>query len=61
VLDPRLKKRVISEGLNPYLRDNAQAWEMDANGRYKCKSVRPSRRFSAQEALLTKLAAAKQS
>ncbi|WP_430231495.1 polyphosphate kinase 1 [Nitrosomonas communis] len=61
ILEPRLKKRVIAEGLKPYLRDNTNAWEMDASGRYKRKSVRPSRRFSAQEALLTKLAAAKQS
>ncbi len=56
VLDDRLKKRVINEGLKPYLRDNCQAWEMDQNGDYRCKSSRPSRRYSAQEALLGKLA-----
>lgn len=61
VLEPRLKKRVITEGLKPYLRDNTHAWEMDPNGRYKLKVVRPGRRFSAQDSLLTKLAAAKQS
>ncbi|MXS84770.1 polyphosphate kinase 1 [Nitrosomonas sp. HPC101] len=60
VLDPRLKKRVIAEGLKPYLRDNVQAWEMDGDGHYKRKSARSSSRFSAQEALLEKLAAVKQ-
>jgi len=34
VNDARLKRRVISEGLMPYLRDNAQAWEMDGEGGY---------------------------
>ncbi len=60
VLDPRLKKRVILEGLKPYLRDNVQAWEMNGEGHYKRKSARKNNRFSAQEVLLTRLAAAKQ-
>lgn len=34
VLDRKLKRRVISEGLQAYLADNRQAWEMDANGGY---------------------------
>jgi polyphosphate kinase len=34
VLDPKLKRRVINEGLKIYLTDNAQSWEMDADGRY---------------------------
>lgn len=60
VLDPRLKKRVILEGLKPYLRDNVQAWEMNGDGYYRRKSSRKNNRFSAQEELLTKLAAVKQ-
>lgn len=60
VLDARLKKRVLSEGLNPYLKDNCQAWEMDADGRYHQKSARSSKKFCAQQMLLTELAAAKQ-
>jgi len=58
VNDPRLKKRVISEGLKPYLEDNVQAWEMDAAGDYLRK--RPAKgtrlRHSAQEELLALLA-----
>ncbi|MDT8364266.1 MAG: polyphosphate kinase 1 [Nitrosomonas sp.] len=60
VMDLRLKKRVITEGLKPYLRDNAQAWEMNSDGYYKRKNVRRTRQFSAQDALLEKLAAVKQ-
>ncbi|MGG7056382.1 polyphosphate kinase 1 [Nitrosomonas sp. ANs5] len=60
VLDSRLKKRIITEGLKPYLRDNVQAWEMNGEGDYKHKSARRSRRYCAQEDLLAKLAAVKQ-
>jgi polyphosphate kinase len=35
VLDARLKKRVIREGLKPFLERNSDAWEMSADGRYK--------------------------
>lgn len=34
ILDKKLKKRVVEEGLLPYLADNAQAWQMDSNGEY---------------------------
>ena len=34
VLSPKLKKRVINEGLLPYLSDNTNAWEMDSEGNY---------------------------
>src|SRR4026208_736810 len=34
VFDPKLKKRVIAEGLLPYLEDNQQAWDMDEEGAY---------------------------
>ena len=33
VLDERLKRRVIKEGLKPYLDDNCQSWIMDGDGR----------------------------
>lgn len=59
ILDSRLKKRVITEGLKTYLRDNTQAWEMNANGHYKRRSGRRNRQFSAQDVLLEKLAAVK--
>jgi polyphosphate kinase len=65
VNDLRLKRRVVSEGLMPYLRDNTQAWEMDGDGDYKRKqSTKSSRgtgrsrpvRKAAQEDLLRLLA-----
>jgi len=56
VLDPRLKRRVIKEGLRLYLHDNAQAWEMDSNGDFQIKPTRRVR-ACAQEALLAALAA----
>jgi polyphosphate kinase len=46
---------VIREGLQAYLADNAQAWEMDAEGAYARKSSAKSR-HSAQEELLELLA-----
>ena len=37
LLDKKLKKRVLDEGLKPYLQDNQQAWLMDAEGHYRRK------------------------
>lgn len=59
VEDAKLKRRVINEGLKPYLEDNVQAWEMDSEGGYTRK--RPARgtkavRRNAQEQLLALLA-----
>jgi polyphosphate kinase len=34
VLDPKLKRRVIEEGLRPYLEDTAEAWTLLASGEY---------------------------
>ncbi len=56
VLDPKLKKRVISEGLRPYLDDNSQAWEMDPEGQYHQRSPRQGKPVAAQETLLERLA-----
>jgi len=55
VLDPKLKRRVIKEGLRGYLADNCQAWDMDSDGQYRMK---PSRRVRtcAQDLLLGELA-----
>ena len=58
VLDRELKKRVIAEGLNPYLKDNTNSWELDADGAYHKR--RPRLRqlpFSAQDYLMEKLGA----
>jgi polyphosphate kinase len=54
ILDPRLKRRIIKEGLLPYLADNTQAWEMDSHGNYFIKSTKRSR-ICAQERLLKAL------
>jgi polyphosphate kinase len=57
VFDAKLKKRVIAEGLLPYLEDNTQAWEMDQDGRYRLLTPPPdARAVNAQESLLDRLA-----
>jgi polyphosphate kinase len=57
VFDPKLKKRVISEGLRPYLDDNSQAWEMSAEGHYQLTTPRRGKPHAAQEVLIGLLAA----
>jgi polyphosphate kinase len=56
VLDPALKRRVIREGLLPYLEDNCQAWEMRSDGTYELLKPRRGKRRAAQEELLLSLA-----
>ncbi len=56
VLDERLKRRVIKEGLKPYLDDNCQSWIMDGDGVYRRQEPKPEKqRYSAQEELLALL------
>jgi polyphosphate kinase len=52
VLNPKLKKRVLKEGLEPYLKDNLQAWEMQPDGSYRHRKPGRAQPFSAQEFLL---------
>ncbi len=59
VEDAKLRRRVINEGLKPYLSDNQQAWEMDGAGGYTRKRVARGTkavRRNAQEQLLALLA-----
>ena len=56
IFDAKLKKRVINEGLMPYLEDNKQAWEMDKDGCYQSSSRIDGAPLSAQEWLLAQLA-----
>ena len=56
VLDPKLKRRIFKEGLQPYLADNTQAWEMNSQGNYLIKPTKRTR-ISAQERLLIALQA----
>jgi polyphosphate kinase len=59
VLDKALKKRVIAEGLTPYLKDNANAWELNADGQYHRHKARGKQtEFSAQRSLMALLGAA---
>jgi polyphosphate kinase len=53
VLDPALKRRVIREGLQPYLDDNNQAWVMNADGGYERLKPRRRRRAAQEELLFT--------
>ncbi len=52
VLDKKLKKRVIDEGLKIYLQDNCQAWDMDSAGHYRHKNPRHAVKKCAQYELL---------
>ncbi len=53
ILDDKIKRRIIYEGLEVYLQDTANAWIMDKDGNYT--KVISKDGFSAQEALLRKL------
>ena len=52
ILNPKLKKRVINEGLKPYLRDNVQAWEMQSDGSYRRRKSHRAKPYRAQDVLL---------
>lgn len=51
ILDPRLKRRVIREGLRPYLNDNCQTWELQSDGSYRRRAARSKLRCSQLELL----------
>jgi polyphosphate kinase len=56
ILEPKLQKRVIEEGLQKYLEDNTQAWVMTGDGHYeRCKPGKAPP-HSAQLELLQELA-----
>jgi polyphosphate kinase len=57
VLAPELKTRVLAEGLDPYLRDDSQAWLMRPDGSYERAKAQGPKPFSAQAHLLQLLAA----
>ena len=56
VLDPKLRKRVVDEGLTPYLEDTQDAWILQPDGEYRPPKFSTAGR-SAQHELLAKLAA----
>ncbi|MBK9392863.1 MAG: polyphosphate kinase 1 [Uliginosibacterium sp.] len=57
ILDAKLKRRVIKEGLRPYVSDNCQSWELEGDtGQYKKRSPRGTR-HSAQDLLMQEFGA----
>ncbi len=52
IIDTKLKRRVVREGLKPYLEDNVQAWDMQPDGSFmrkrqpRAQARRPARRRS---------------
>ncbi|HEY4997766.1 MAG TPA: RNA degradosome polyphosphate kinase, partial [Usitatibacter sp.] len=56
MIDPKLKRRVISEGIKPYLEDNMQAWDMLPDGTYRRAKRGRKKAISAQLLLLRLLA-----
>jgi polyphosphate kinase len=56
VLEKSLKKRIMSEGLDPYLKDNVSAWVLDSEGEYHRKRARAKQEpFCAQQYLMQQL------
>ena len=56
VEDPKLARRIVREGLKPYLDDNTQAWEMQPDGTYQRRKRGRGRKRCAQAELLALLA-----
>lgn len=55
ITDEKLKARVLEEGLDVYLRDNAQAWLLQSDGTYQRASCDPDNVVAAQHWLLERL------
>ncbi|MFH1661295.1 MAG: polyphosphate kinase 1 [Pseudomonadota bacterium] len=55
ILDPKLKKRVITEGLKFYLADNQQGWDMNGQGNYQRRRSSRSKPHNAQGELMVTL------
>ncbi|WP_248885996.1 polyphosphate kinase 1 [Acidithiobacillus acidisediminis] len=56
IRDPDLKKRIQREGLDYYLKDHCNAWEMHSDGSYQSLRRIDDDCFSAQQALLNQYA-----
>lgn len=55
ITDEKLKARVLEEGLDIYLRDNAQSWLLQSDGTYQRASCDPDNVVAAQHWLLDRL------
>ena len=60
ILDPKLKQKVINEGLNELLKD-VSSWNMNADGLYKQSTSSSNVKLSGQQNLLLKYSVAAQS
>ncbi len=58
ISDLALARRVIEEGLNPYLADNTQAWELQSDGSYRRVEAGENAPYTAQTELIRELASA---
>jgi polyphosphate kinase len=56
VLDAKVRKRILDEGLKAYLADNVQAWDMQADGSFKRVKRGRSKAVCAQRDLMKALA-----
>ena len=56
VLDPVLRRRVVEDGLEPYLRDSANAWIMHPDGTYARAEPGGATGVSAQDTILRRVA-----
>ena len=56
ILDAKLKRRVVREGLKPYLVDNTQAWVMQPDGSFKRARRGCAKASCAQASLMKSLA-----
>jgi polyphosphate kinase len=55
ILDPKLKRRVINEGLKFYLADNQQCWDMNGQGIFQRRRAPRAKPHSAQGELMATL------
>lgn len=55
ILDPKLKKRVITEGLKFYLADNQLSWDMNSQGIYQRRRSPRAKLHNAQSDLMALL------
>lgn len=54
ILNPKIKRRVLDEGLKIYMQDNTNSWIMNHDGSYTRALIR-GKRISAQDFLMNKL------
>ena len=56
ILDSKIKRRIINEGLKLYLQDNTESWALQSDGTYVRIHDKRKKKISAQTTLITQLA-----